>query len=277
MSAALGSVRVRAAASMALLAALLVAAAAAGAGGVSDPDSAAPPLQINAVAPAGIGLGKELNVSVNLTGGPAADAQEHERNYTLKAWLTGEDIEGASPLVGTPFNQNSTNGSFTVTVKAPPSKASMTLVLEAVSRGANGSSESARKELSMKAVNPITITVVLDNRGDVVARNVSLSYYLDDSFIGDRTVAEVPASNKTNVTFDHAPPDLAPGRHVVKVILDAKGQLVEFEEGNNVKEQEFFVHQTPDNTQPYFIAFLGIWLVGMVIVASIARRKKKEK
>jgi hypothetical protein len=239
--------------------------------------AAAPPLQIQLKAPAGLALGKELNMSVNVSGGPAADAAPHERNYSLKAWLVGDNLEGASPLVGTPFNKNNTDGNFTLPVKAPTKKASLTLVMEAISKGANGSSETTRKEISLRAVNPITIKAVLENKGDVNAKNVTLSFYLDDSFIGDQQVAEVPANNKSNVSFEHAPPELAPGAHTIKVILDAKGQLVEFEEGNNVLTETFYVHQQPDNTQPYFIGLVFLWLVGMVMVAAQARKKKKGK
>ena len=238
--------------------------------------SAAPPIQIVAKVAPGIALGQETNVTVNVTGGPAADAPEHERNYSLKAWVTGDELEGTSPLVGTPFSQNNSNGSFVIKLKAPSKKASLTLVMEALSKGGNGSSESARKELSLRAVNPITIKVVIDNKGDVTAKNVSVAFYLDDSFIGDRVVAEVPANNRTNVSFEHAPPELAPGRHEVRIVLDPKGQMVEFEEGNNVLRHEFFVHEEPANTQWPFILLIAVWLVGMVAVASRARKKKEK-
>lgn len=242
----------------------------------APPAAAAPPMQIQTKVPPGLALGKELNLTVNVTGGPADDAPVSERNYSLKAWLTGDELEGASPLVGTPFSQNASNGSFVVAVKAPAKKATLTLVMEAVSKGANGTTETARKEYSLKAVNPVTIKVVIENKGPATAKNVSLSFYLDDSFIGEKTVSEVPASNKTNVSFEHAPPELAPGEHRVRVVLDPKGQLVEFEEGNNVVEHVFYVHREPDNTQAIFIVLAFVWLVGMVLVASQARKKKEK-
>jgi len=233
---------------------------------------------ISIQGPPAIGISKMVNFTVLVSGGPAAGAKNG--TYSIKGWVLGEKVETAKPLASSPFVGNSTDGKFVVNVTAPDHTGKITLVVEATSRGENETQSQAKKELDIFVVNPITIDVKIINHGQTSAKNVTIFYYLDGDLIGNRTLPDLPAKNTTNISFEYAPPTLTPGRHVLRAVIDPRHALVEFDEGNNVLEREFFLYSPEPDTLPYWVILFIATAVGVVVVfwrASKKKEKLKEK
>ena len=239
-----------------------------------QPAHADEPVGVSIQGPPAVGVSKNTSYTVMVSGGPAQG--EKNGTFSIKAWVLGEKVETAKPLASSPFNASSANGTFMVNVTAPDHTGKITLVVEATSKGANESQLQAKKELDIYVVNPLTIDVKIVNNGQTSAKNVTLYYYLDGDLIANKTIPDLPAKNTTNVSIEYAPPTLTPGRHVLRVVIDPKSALVEFDEGNNVLEREFYLYSPEPDTLPYTIIIIVATTLAVVVVFWRAGKKKEK-
>jgi len=241
---------------------------------VETPSAEEEPIGISIRGPPAVGVSKNETYEVLVSGGPAAGSPNG--SYTIKAWILGERVETAKPLASSPFNQTSRDGKFKVNITAPDHTGKITLIVEATSRGENETQSQAKKELDIFVVNLITIDVKIRNNGQTSAKNVTLYLYLDGDLVANKTISELPAKNITNVTLEYAPPSLTPGRHVIRIVIDPRFTLVEFEEGNNVIEREFYLYTPEPDTLPFIIALLIVTSIAVVAVFWKASKKKEK-
>ncbi len=101
-----------------------------------------------AIAPSQVGV-----FFVNVSGGPA----ESGGSYTIKHWVEGSDIAGASPLAGSPGEQSGQNKTYKVNVTAPSKESSFVVVFEAASKNDTANS-TVRKTISVQSLAPLILT-----------------------------------------------------------------------------------------------------------------------
>lgn len=236
--------------------------------------SAEEPVGVSIQGAPAVGVSKNESYTVLVSGGPAFGIANG--SYSIKAWILGEKVETGKPLASSPFNSTSKDGKFLVNVTAPDHTGKITLVVEASSKGANETQSQAKKELDIYIVNPITIDIKIKNNGQTTAKNITLNLYLDGDLVANRTLADLPAMNITNVSIEYAPPTLTPGRHVLRIVIDPKHNLVEFDNGNNVLEKDFYLYSPEPDILPYFIALLIVTTIAVVVVFWRAGKKKEK-
>jgi hypothetical protein len=236
--------------------------------------SAEEPVGVSIQGAPAVGVSKNESYTVLVSGGPAVGTVNG--SYSIKAWILGENVETGKPLASSPFNSTSKDGKFLVNVTAPNRTGKITLVVEASSKGENETQSQAKKELDIYVVNPIIVDIRIKNNGQTSAKNVTLYLYLDGDLVANRTLANLPSMNTTNVSIEYAPPTLTPGRHVLRIVIDPKRNLVEFDNGNNVLEKEFYLYSPEPDILPYFIALLIVTTVAVVVVFWRASKKKEK-
>lgn len=203
--------------------------------GVSENASAYPPIEMSFDSPSFAGTLESVKCVLVVSGGPAL---EYGTNYTYKAEIVAGNKTGSSVA---PSTGSSSSGMFNITVTMP-GEAQVIKVKINVTSKANDADDNVYKvrEYEIKVVSPIVITATVHNTGAVDATNVTAVFYADGILLGD-LVFDVPAGGSKVLVYNWTWANIADGEHVVTVIVDDEGELVEFSDGNNVYSMTVYV------------------------------------
>lgn len=168
-------------------------------------------------------------------------------NLTYKAqyWVEASDTTGASPLKASPQSTTSFNNTLRINVTAPTPEGSMDVNVKVTVSGPSGN-YTATATKSVVVARPWTIQFPIENDGPVAAHQVLVSFFLDGRFIGNTTVATLPASTAAgpgtvNATLTWVPVNVAPGGHVLRITVDLNADgKIEPELGDYVATQTIY-------------------------------------
>ncbi|MBN1677161.1 MAG: hypothetical protein JW880_01340 [Candidatus Thermoplasmatota archaeon] len=203
-------------------------------------------LASNAVAYGGIsiqldrpsfaGKGDTVVCTLTITGGPAEDGGGE---YSYEAEIVADNSTGSSV---SPDTGNSASGVFKLNVTMPgeaPQK--IKIAINATSKGGSPQvTKHLEQEFEMKVVDPIIITATIYNRGETDARNATVKFYADGTYLASR-VFNVTAGSSAVLTHNWTFDNIRSGRHVITVVVDDANDLVEFSTGNNVYSLTIYV------------------------------------
>ncbi len=156
-----------------------------------------------------------------------------------------------------------------------PGKVNQTLDMTIIGMRSNGNNnesgdiwailEGTRIEVHQQKL--LNITVPVSNKGGVNVGGVLVDFYIDDEFIGNATVDDVPVDGKGNATVSWDVTFIEEGEYTMHAIIDPLGTISELDRDNNEIVRSIWVGDAPspaDMTALY--AVIGALVVVAVIV-----------
>lgn len=257
-------------AAMALLATVLVFASAASLLGVAGNASAYAPVEISMDIPTFAGTLEKVSCTIKVVGGPAAT---EGTNYTFKAEIVADNETGSSI---TPSTGSAASGVFNVTVTMPGEAQTITVRVNATSKGTDSvNSVTEVREYEVEVVQPITITATVYNTGSVDAEDVKATFYADGILLGEQEFSIAAGASKVLV-HNWTWANIADGEHVVTVVLDDEDGLVEFSDGNNVYSMTIYVGSQGNPVGAVLTVGVIIMAV-LVVLMFIAKPQMRKK
>lgn len=209
-------------------------------------------------------VGQNFTVYINDTNGFT--------NYTMTAYVGGENLTGLSPTTSVHQFQ-ATNPDFAMNIKSPA--ISQTIYITIVSAAQYGAtSVKTSQTFQVTVVNPIVFHAVMLNTGVSTVRNLTVNFYLDNSNnpIGNVTVKSIAPNQAVNVNFTY-PLDpakyLGNGEHTLTV--SASSPLIDINGVPGSSTTHFYYGTPPNYNWIFYIA--AIVVVFMVFLALSSGRK----
>ncbi len=246
----------------------MVVLALAGMAFVPSPATAATagPMNVVISGPLTVAVSEKNTYTVSAVGGPA----ETGGNYSYVATITGKNVNDAAV---SPSNGISSVGKFTLKV-TPPSVAQDFVLTVNVTSYNSGASQSLSKSVTIRAVQPVTISAKVVNSGNVTLNFVPIAFFLDDVKVYNTTF-NVTSKSSHSVTYNITAA-LASGQHSVRVELDPNNQFARFEGGGTVFTQSIYVNP-PDYGNSDGILILLFAALAFVTYIIYKRPKRKRR
>lgn len=216
------------------------------------------------------GIGKQVQCTISMYGGPAAD-YGGEYNWTSEITASVNSTGAAvTPSVGAPravglWVVNVTmpgTGNQTVTIK----------ITGTSSAGSIDASVTVSSEFEIRVVVPIVIKATVANTGDVDAKNVTARIFADGTLLNTQQI-NVSAGSTATITYNWTFLSISEGRHVITVTVDDPSNVVEFSNGNNVFSQVIYVGE-PGN--PAGVALtIGVIIAAILVVLMYLQKPVK--
>lgn len=193
-------------------------------------DDTTNPVTITYDGPSKIGIGQKQMYKIVVSGGPAAEGPNG--NYSYTATLGGKLATEArlTPSSGGPL----TNGTFFFNVTAPSNAGSFTVTIVGKSINATANTTQTLK-LDLESVNPIILSAIIKNSGNVTVKAVPVAFYLGDQTDGNliyNTTVDVTGLSQATVNYNWTTYDLSKGKHEVIVQIDPATDLVTLDTGS---------------------------------------------
>ncbi len=219
-----------------------------------------------------IGVGAAAHYNVTVSGGPGAEGGI----LTVKYWLKGGDLTGATPTVNSPTTttvHNSTRALLNVT--APTHEQVVTLVVE-VNSSKSGSFATTSVTKAIAVVIPVMLKATFRNTSGVAAVNVTVEFAVDGTRVGTTTVARINAGDTAVAQLSWLPVGLAPGTHTVTASGDLNGNGVIEPQLGEVQSSNFFYKSSPE--LPWgFIALIVVAIILSGLIANSAIRRRRQQ
>jgi subtilase family serine protease len=255
---------------MSVVAAALFVASAASLLGLAANASAYTPVEISMAVPSFAGTLEKVSCTLTVTGGPAAT---EGTNYTYKAEIVADNKTGSSV---SPSTGSSATGKFNLTITMPGEAQTITVRVNATSKSAESSdSVSSVREYKVKVVEPIVITATVYNTGAVDAEDAKATFYADGILLGEKEFS-LAAGKSVELSYNWTWANIDDGEHVVTVVLDDAGGLVEFSDGNNVYSKTIYVG-TQGNPIGAVLTVGVIIMSVLVALMYLAKPQKRKK
>lgn len=181
-------------------------------------------------------------------------------NWSLKANIGDESIEKAQ--VTPPENESGTSNTFDLEFTAVR-EGKIELELTGYSSDGN-TTRKASTTLEIKAVEPSTVNVEINNPTDINLKNIQVGVFVDDELKRVHDIDELGASEKKSLSINWSKEGLEEGKHTLQIWIDYnyKGGGSEFEKDEQVLEKDFYVEGEG------FLAKYG-WAVGIAVILGI--------
>lgn len=124
---------------------------------------------------------------------------------------------------------------------------------------------------TLKANKVATITVTVENQGEVNVENVSVRFYMDKTIMSTERLERVPGGSNRTVTFTWLTKG---GDHSLRFVVDPDNMVVESNKKDNTAKENVRVQQPGFGELPGFeLPFLVLALLGAAAVALVRKRK----
>lgn len=180
-------------------------------------------------------------------------------SITYKAKLLdskGETVaSGVVPSVGSLEDAVSK----TIKVNAPKDPGQYTLQVEFTEKINDGKSQTFLAKKTIDVIQPIKLSLDLENKGTVDLNDVTVYFYVDGKKINDsKTTFSVKAGDKTTVSYNYADKSLSHGKHTFYALPDDSNYL----EINGLGEaKDFYFKQGNFDFANYILILIFILLV----------------
>ncbi len=222
------------------------------------------PLNVSLDGPTLVANASTTLYYLNLSGGPSG-YESYNYSYVATVHASNATGSGISPSSG-----KSATGVFPINITALSSSGVMTVVVNAT-YVAGSITVNKSQSFLITVVYPIRVVIPIINNGDVGARNIPVSMYVDGKFIKTYDV-NVPAHSETNVTFDWIAYTYSPGTHYITLVIDSNGTLL-FLNGAHQTTVSLYI---PSDTYTLLdnIMISGIILASVAFLLIYMRRPK---
>jgi CARDB protein len=227
------------------------------------------PIYATIIGPTAIAPGRTASYELTATGGPGDPV-----NYSVSWYVTGPNPAGASPLVTSPGKLSGGRSTFTLNVTAPTAEQTLTLRV-AVGASASGATENTTVERSIVVLAPIVLSGSFRNDGSTAALNVSVRFYVDDTFVGTQTIARIPAGSQGSASFDYLPVGLSRGSHRVRIEADLdRDGTIDPARGETIISDVFYKATPPLGTGVAVLIGIGVFVPVFLVTVAWRRRQK---
>jgi hypothetical protein len=179
--------------------------------------------------------------TIQITGGPPGDV----KNWSFEAKVEGPDVmPGDADVV--PRNGTSSENIFKVNVTTPESTQIIYLKVNGSSSNNTHTLWSGNVSKEIKVFKPIVVNIsaVVRNTHQIDVKEAVVTFYFDGELIGNRTM-DVVANGTEKVYMLWLVPKTEEGEHEVEVRINEDGNLLEFNNGDNVMRKTIYVGKRP--------------------------------
>lgn len=206
---------------------------------MAQADDAVTPLHAQLEGPLMVTTGSRNMYVLTMVGGPAEDGIG---NYSYKASVTGEDVEDVTflPSSGGP----ATTGRFYLNLTAPTVAQTMIILVNCTSSNTLSTVKNDI-ELTVKVVEPITLSATIINTGNVSVTAVPLvlQIYQDGDWVEFyNTTLDLAAGEDYAFVYNWTALGVDSGQHKVRMLLDPGNAIVTFEGGETIYEMTIYYH-----------------------------------
>jgi len=123
----------------------------------------------------------------------------------------------------------------------------------------------------------VTLTVIVANIGNAVARDVVVQFFQNDELFGEESISTISSSKTSQVTKSWKPNE---GNYILKVIVDPANDISEVDETNNEETTTQRVTEAPSSFNTGIVVIILVIVlvaVGVVIVKPGDREKEKRR
>ncbi len=219
------------------------------------------------------GTGDAVTVNVTVAGGPA----EEGGTFKLKAYLRGDNLEGASPLEDAPLERSSTNKTFSFNVTMPLFEQEVEVFVEVNStKDAAWSVGSSSKRITVLV--PLVVSAKIVNQGSVEIREMPVFLYLDGVKVAETVIASLRPGETRSVSFEYLPVGLSVGTHRLEIAVDFnKDGTIDAAFGEVVTELTFVKEGEPINPVWIVVGAVVAFVVALFVGAAIRQRRTQRK
>src|SRR5579875_1276432 len=210
-------------------------------------------------APSYVGAGQNFTITVNESKGYS--------NYTVVAYFGGENLSGFSQTSSYyNFLGNKTSVKITSTAPSAPGTIYVTIVSSA---DFQGFPVRTTQTVSIEVVQPLVFRVSVSNSDTVAVKNLTVNFYLNSIYIGNKTVAEVSPGSTTSVNFTYVSPSIKPGEY--KLTVNVSNPFVSINGNGGSYTTTFYYGNPPNYNWIYYVA--GVVVVVMIFIALAGGRR----
>lgn len=115
----------------------------------------------------------------------------------------------------------------------------------------------------------VFISVGVTNEEAISVTEVLVDFYIDGDYIGNDTVAFVPADGTENATIEWDATFEKEGRHRMRAVIDPMGDITEIDKSNNEISRDIWLGGPPEEEDLTLYYGLASMAVGAVIIALV--------
>ena len=220
------------------------------------------------------GVSELVPITITSSGGPAADLGG---NYSVSYInITASNSTG---WAWAPQSPSSESGVFRLNLSMP-GEANQTITLAVTVRSTAASDSEietqATVEFKIKVVDPVLISAVVHNSGNVEASNVTAEFYADGELL-ESFVFNVSANSTRTLFYNWTFSSIGRGAHTITVKIDDPNDVVEFTDGNNVLTKTVYIGEQGNPVGAILTVLLIIIAILFVLtyLQKPAKRSKK--
>jgi hypothetical protein len=189
-------------------------------------------------------------------------------SYRCTLIMGGQNLTGASPV--NQVIKNSTTGNFVFQVKTPSTPQRIYLDFKAYGMMNNTQGMKIfERKIYVDVKNAYTIVTEIKNSEKYPVYNVTVDFYLDGRFIGNKTVSKINANSTAKVTYEWVP-DVDNGPHKLEVKVSSTG--VVFPNGKQSYVREIYVGNPPNYQWAFYLGIASAVALGVMFVLLFLRR-----
>jgi len=213
--------------------------------------------------------------------GPTEVAIDSEYEYTIR--IDGADdaerwsyeVEVSEGGSATPSNGTSSSSKeFQIKLRAPIKEGDFTITVNGSAYYGGNESYSNRTVYKIHAYRPSLVKVNLYNSGEVDAKNVSVSLYIDGKF-QYRAKSDIPSGESKSIELKWNPKAFSEGLHKMKIVLDDSNNLTFLDNGKTVLTEEIYIGQIHEDRTGTWLALAILFSAGAFASFMSFRKKRK--
>lgn len=191
-------------------------------------------------------------------------------NYTVSVYFSGDNLTGFSPT-STYHNFSTSNPDFSFKVTAPNATQQMTFVVRTSATSPSGATVTSSSTYTVNVIHPIILHAAVTNKNSVPLYNVTVNFYVDNSFVASRTIASLGAGQSTLLNYTWLNPYLSKGEHTLEVQVN--NTLISVNNGGSSVSSHFYYGNPPNYNWIYYI--VAVVAVFMLVMAMGAGRRPR--
>lgn len=198
--------------------------------------------------------------TIQITGGPPGEG----KNWSFKAELDAGPVSPDEANV-MPRNGSSYENIFMVNVTTPLSARSIYLIVNGSSSNITDTVWSGEVSKEIEVFEPIIVNIsaFIRNSYQIDVKDALITFYVDGALIGNRTV-DVPANGTEEVYLEWVASKTDEGEHEVEVRINEDGNLLEFDDGDNVMHKTIYIGERPEREMRPIMIFNNSGLVVVI-------------
>lgn len=200
--------------------------------------------------------GQNFNLYVNDTYGFS--------NYTVAVYFAGDNLSGFSPT-NTYNNYSASNPDFVIPITAPLAAQQLTMIVKTTAQSGS-KTYSTSNQYTVQVISPIYLHAKVINKNHGPMYNVTVNFYVDNSFVGSKTIPTLGAQQSYLVNYTWLAPYIKSGEHSLTVQVN--NTLVSINNGGSSVTSHFYYGSPPNyNWIYYVVAAVGIFMLIMAMGA----------